>query len=75
MIVMADEPTGNLDPVVANQILDLFREINEQTGTTVLMATHHHGFLKRHPARVLYCDNRAVKDVQKELVIKKLSGE
>ena len=70
-ILFADEPTGNLDPSVANEILDLFVQIHRE-GTAVLMATHHHSFLKRFPSRVLYCINGTVRDVQKEQVMKRM---
>ena len=56
MILLADEPTGNLDPEVANGIMKIFLEINK-TGTAVLMATHNHAFLTTYPARVLKCEN------------------
>mmetsp|Transcript_16846 Transcript_16846/g.38841 ORF Transcript_16846/g.38841 Transcript_16846/m.38841 type:complete len:260 (+) Transcript_16846:13618-14397(+) len=54
LILLADEPTGNLDPGVALDILKLFLEINKR-GTAVLMATHNPDFLKHYPARVLKC--------------------
>ncbi|MBX2843917.1 MAG: ATP-binding cassette domain-containing protein [Flammeovirgaceae bacterium] len=71
LVILADEPTGNLDPTVANDILDLFIEINKE-GTAVLMGTHQHNFLKKFPARVLFCDNGIVKDVPKGMVLKKI---
>ena len=74
LIVLADEPTGNLDPAVADEILDLFIEINK-TGTAVIMATHHHNFLRRFPSRVLYCDNGKIRDVQKDMVLRKFVNE
>ncbi|UZR92975.1 cell division ATP-binding protein FtsE [Chondrinema litorale] len=74
LIVLADEPTGNLDPTVADEILDLFIEINK-TGTAVIMATHHHSFLRRFPSRVLYCDNGKIRDVQKDMVLRKFVNE
>lgn len=56
-ILIADEPTGNLDPEVAEDILNLFIKINT-SGTAVLMATHNHGFLAKHPSyKVLKCHN------------------
>lgn len=64
LIVFADEPTGNLDPEVADSILKLFLEIN-RSGTAVLMATHQHGFIERYPARVLKADNGAILDSEK----------
>ncbi|AFM06214.1 putative ATPase involved in cell division [Bernardetia litoralis DSM 6794] len=72
LIVLADEPTGNLDPTIANDILNVFVEINK-AGTAVLMATHHHNFLKKHPARVFYCENGQVKDIDRNLVIQKMT--
>jgi cell division transport system ATP-binding protein len=64
LIVFADEPTGNLDPEVADSIMKLFLEIN-RSGTAVLMATHQHGFIERYPARVLKADNGAILDSEK----------
>jgi len=61
-ILMCDEPTGNLDPTVGEQIMQVFRNINK-TGTAVLMATHNYDFLKNYPARVLKCENGEVKDM------------
>lgn len=74
IIILADEPTGNLDPTVAYEILDVFVEINETAGTAVLMATHNHTFLRKHPARVLYCEDGAVMDIDRESVLRKMSS-
>ena len=60
-ILMADEPTGNLDPDVSDGILQLFEEINN-SGTAVMMATHNHKFLEKYPHRVLKCENGKVLD-------------
>lgn len=59
VVLIADEPTGNLDPEVAEDILMLFQEIN-RSGTAVVMATHNHGFTKKHPARILICKDGAL---------------
>lgn len=64
-ILFADEPTGNLDPEVAEGILQLFMEIN-RSGTAILMATHNHTFLQAHPARVLKCENGKLFDSLKD---------
>ena len=64
-ILIADEPTGNLDPQVANDIFKLFLEIN-RSGTAVLMATHNHTFLSNYPARVLKCEGTKILDSEKE---------
>jgi cell division transport system ATP-binding protein len=61
LILLADEPTGNLDPGVAHGILKLFLEIN-QGGTAVLMATHNYDLLEKYPARVLRCHSGALMD-------------
>jgi cell division transport system ATP-binding protein len=71
ILLLADEPTGNLDPAVAQEILDLFIQIN-RSGTAILIATHNHFFLKKFPARVLWCENNEVKDIRKEEVLQKI---
>jgi len=53
-ILLADEPTGNLDPEVSAGIIDLFKQINK-SGTSVLMATHDFTLLEQNPFRVLTC--------------------
>ncbi len=60
-ILFADEPTGNLDPEVADDILNLFKKINNG-GTAIMMATHNHQFLSRFPARVLRCVDGDIQD-------------
>ena len=60
-ILMADEPTGNLDPQVAHGILKIFQQINN-SGTAVLMATHSYGLIRKFPARVLKCEEGKVVD-------------
>ena len=52
LLLLADEPTGNLDPDLSLQIVELFKEINAQ-GTTVLVATHDRDLIKRMARRVL----------------------
>jgi cell division transport system ATP-binding protein len=51
-ILIADEPTGNLDPAAATQIFGLLREINSR-GALVLVATHAEDWVRRHPGRVI----------------------
>lgn len=60
-IMLADEPTGNLDPEVADGIFQLFQEISKQ-GTAILMATHNYELLKKYPFRVLKCDKGKLLD-------------
>ena len=47
-ILLADEPTGNLDPQSANEVLEILETINKK-GTAVLMATHNYSLIKRYP--------------------------
>ena len=60
-ILIADEPTGNLDPEVSSGIMKIFQQINN-SGTAVLMATHSYGLIKKFPARVLKCELGKVYD-------------
>jgi cell division transport system ATP-binding protein len=61
-LVLADEPTGNLDPQLAIDILGLFEDINE-TGVTVLFATHDRSLLDIRPHRVVVLDEGKAMDV------------
>jgi len=54
-LVLADEPTGNLDPERAHELMELFRTINYQ-GTTVVIATHDRALIAAHPARTLFLE-------------------
>lgn len=62
-ILLADEPTGNLDPEKSIEILKLFFKINEVSETAVLMATHELDLIERFPRRTLYCDSGAITDL------------
>ena len=64
-LLLADEPTGNLDPEVGAGILNVFQEIN-RNGTAVLMATHNHHFVADHQARVLKCEGGRLRDSARE---------
>ncbi len=61
LLLIADEPTGNLDPEVSDGIFKLFLEINK-SGTAILMATHDHTIIGNHPARILKCEHGKIKD-------------
>ncbi len=65
LILIADEPTGNLDPEVSSGIMKVFQQINK-SGTAILMATHSYGLIRRFPARVLKCEETKVLDSKKD---------
>ncbi len=65
VIMIADEPTGNLDPEVAEGIFKIFLEIN-RSGTAILMATHNHNLIKNNPSRILKCEKGSLLDSQKQ---------
>jgi cell division transport system ATP-binding protein len=58
-IILADEPTGNLDPETSNGILRLLMSISEN-GQAVLMATHNYNLIHKFPARIIKCEEGAV---------------
>lgn len=53
-IILADEPTGNLDPKVSDDIMTLLHNISRQ-GTAILMATHDYRIIQKYPGRILKC--------------------
>ena len=59
LILLADEPSGNLDQAVTFEIMELFKRANAR-GTTVLLATHDHSLNQRYPRRVLTLDQGAL---------------
>src|SRR5579863_6836566 len=61
-LILADEPTGNLDPQLAVDILGLFEEVHE-SGTTVLFATHDRSLLEVRPRRIVVLDEGKAMDV------------
>ena len=71
-IIIADEPTGNLDPKSSIEIMEVLREINEN-GNTILMATHDFSLLKKYKGRILRCRNGLVDEIEtKDLEIEKI---
>ncbi len=52
-LLIADEPTGNVDPEMGARLMRLFAELNRRLGTTVLVATHDLGLIRQFPAQVL----------------------
>ena len=63
-IILADEPTGNLDPETSEGIMKILREISA-AGRAVIMATHNYTLLKKFDARTLKCENGNLSEVDK----------
>lgn len=55
-IILADEPTGNLDPATSDDIMNILAAISK-SGRAVMMATHNYNLIKRFPSRTLKCEN------------------
>jgi len=65
-LILADEPTGNLDPQTSLEVMEVLRKINAN-GNTILMATHDYALLLKYPSKTLKCDGQKVFEVvQKE---------
>jgi cell division transport system ATP-binding protein len=59
VMILADEPTGNLDPETSNGIMRLLMRISEG-GQSVLMATHNYNLIHKFPARIIKCEEGSV---------------
>jgi len=65
-LLLADEPTGNLDPDATGRVVETLRYANEVKGTTVLFATHNHNLLEAVPrARVLFIEKGKIEEVER----------
>ena len=67
-LILADEPTGNLDPDTSDRIILLLREIAEKYKVAVLMATHDYTILEKFPAKILRCQDGRVLNEQRLLL-------
>ncbi|RED48449.1 cell division ATP-binding protein FtsE [Seonamhaeicola aphaedonensis] len=61
-LILADEPTGNLDPQTSVEVMEVLQEINKN-GNTILMATHDYALLLKYPSKTLKCDDNQVYEV------------
>ena len=64
-IIIADEPTGNLDPQTSQEIMELFKNLNKN-GMTILMATHDYNMILKFPAKILRCEDGQIHEVVKK---------
>jgi cell division transport system ATP-binding protein len=62
-IIIADEPTGNLDPDTSDEILYLLNRLAREFGTSIIIATHDYRLIQKFPARVFKCDNGKIAEV------------
>lgn len=61
-LIIADEPTGNLDPDTSKEIMKLFKKLHKQ-GMTLLMATHDYNMIVKFPGRIFRCEERKLFEV------------
>lgn len=66
-LILADEPTGNLDPQTSAEVLDVLKKIN-QNGKTVIMATHDYALLMKFPSKTLKCEDGVIFEVVQKTV-------
>lgn len=66
-LILADEPTGNLDPQTSVEVMEVLKEINEN-GNTILMATHDYALILKFPAKTLKCDQQQLFEVVQKTV-------
>ena len=62
LLILADEPTGNLDPETGSQIVDLLQQISA-TGTAVIMSTHNYSIVQTFPGRIMKCEEMGLVDL------------
>ena len=65
LLILADEPTGNLDPETGSQIVDLLQDISEK-GTAVIMSTHNYSIVQTFPGRIMKCENMDLVELKGE---------
>ena len=66
-LILADEPTGNLDPQTSVEVMEVLREINKN-GNTILMATHDYALILKYPGKTLKCDEGQLFEVVQKTV-------
>ena len=66
-LILADEPTGNLDPQTSVEVMKVLQDINK-TGRTILMATHDYALILKYPSKTLKCDENQIFEVVQKTV-------
>jgi cell division transport system ATP-binding protein len=67
-LILADEPTGNLDNETADGILQLLSTINKENGTAIVMVTHNRGIFEKYPGRIMLCKDEKCNEQKSEEV-------
>ncbi len=67
-VILADEPTGNLDPETSDETLQLLRDLSKQNGTAILMASHDYLTIKKYPERTLLCEQGRITEMAASIV-------
>lgn len=66
-LILADEPTGNLDPQTSVEVMQVLQEINKN-GNTILMATHDYALILKYPSKTIKCDDNQIFEVVQKTV-------
>lgn len=61
-LILADEPTGNLDPQTSMEVMEVLQDLNKK-GNTIFMATHDYALILKYPSKTLRCENKKVFEV------------
>ena len=63
-IILADEPTGNLDPETGNQIVQLLHDISNKSKTAVIMSTHNYAIVQKYPGKIIRCEDGHLREIK-----------
>jgi cell division transport system ATP-binding protein len=66
-LILADEPTGNLDPETSDELVKLLQKVSKD-GKTVIMATHNYNLIKKFPGRTIRCEDAKVFEAHQEVI-------
>lgn len=67
-LILADEPTGNLDPETSNEIMNLLLSVSKLNNCAVMMATHDYDIIRKFPARMLKCESGRIIELMPEML-------
>ena len=63
-LIIADEPTGNLDPETSSTVFELLTNLAKEKGTAVLLATHDFKMIENHPSRIMVCKDGSISEME-----------